>query len=102
MSNQLEQRYFTSYSGVKLPLKLVGEIVDGEAKQNRNTYFLGQYDANNRLLHCQKLVYGEVELDHRYFYRDDGSLERAEIVSDEDDVETLWFDHQGQRCDGPI
>ena len=72
-------RYFTAYSGVALPFKLVGELEAVETK-NRNTFFAGYFDARGRLMSFQKRVYGEVELEHRYVYGDDGSLSRAEIV----------------------
>ena len=54
-------RYFLSYSGVGLPLKLVSPLAASEL-QNRNTYFRAVYDEAGRLVSCEKLVYGEVEL----------------------------------------
>lgn len=39
----LASRYFTSYSGVKLPLKLVGELDEADMR-NRNTFFRGHFD----------------------------------------------------------
>ncbi|WP_317932208.1 DUF6156 family protein [Halioxenophilus sp. WMMB6] len=88
-------RMYTSYTGVALPLKLVGEI-DSEAQHNRNTYFVGTYDEQDRLVHCQRIVYGEVDLDHRYRYRDSGVLECAEITNEDGDVEHLQFDDNGR------
>lgn len=71
-------RYFTSYSGIKLPLKLVGELGPDDMR-NRNTYYRGHFDAAGQLLTCEKLVYGEVELRHDYRYHPDGKLAQAEI-----------------------
>lgn len=71
-------RYFTSYSGVRLPLKLVGEL-DKNDMRNRNTYFRGNFNADNQLLRCEKIVYGEVEFRHNYRYHADGRLAQAEI-----------------------
>lgn len=71
-------KYFLTYSGVRMPLKLVGPLEAAELG-NRNTYFRVTHDPEGRLATVEKLVYGEVELSHRYAYRDDGTLARARI-----------------------
>lgn len=81
--------HFLTYSGVKLPLNLV-EPLSMEAVQNRNTYFTATLDDNGRIASCRKIVYGEVEFEHRYSYHPDGSLARAEI-EEEDETRTLDF-----------
>jgi hypothetical protein len=78
-----ECRYFLSYSGVRLPLKLLGPLEASELK-NRNTYFRATYDAEGKIVSCEKLVYGEVELRHDYAYGADGALARARIAMGED------------------
>jgi hypothetical protein len=83
-------RYFTSYSGAKLPLKLVGEL-DESDRRNRNTYFRGGFNAADQLLTCEKIVYGEVELRHDYRYHPDGKLAQAEI--DDGSGETTVLDY---------
>lgn len=83
--------YFTTYTGVRLPLKFVNPLEEHEVR-NRNTYFCAYYDDADRLIGCHKLVYGEVELTHRYEYRDDGSLRRAEITETDDSPRELLFD----------
>jgi len=82
-------RYFVSYSGIKLPLKLVNEISE-QGLHNRNTYFCGHFDENDRLVRCQKIVYGEVESEHVYSYYDNGALKLAEIV-EEDETRVVNF-----------
>ena len=81
MSNKTttDWRYFLSYSGVKLPLKLTSELEEGDT-ENRNTYFRASYDAHGKMVLCQKLVYGEIEMEHRYSYYDSGALEEAAIT----------------------
>lgn len=87
-------KYFLTYSGVKLPLNLVSPL-DADALGNRNTYIRASYDAANRLVRCEKLVYGEVELRHDYEYGAQGNLSRASInMSDEETV--IVFDADGQ------
>lgn len=83
------RRYFVSYSGIKLPLKLVNEITE-DSLHNRNTYFCGHFDAHNRLVRCQKIVYGEAESEHVYSYHDNGALKQADIIED-DETRTLNF-----------
>lgn len=88
-------RYFLSYSGVKLPLKLVSEL-EPDQVENRNTYFRGYFDEQDRLTVMQKMVYGELELEHRYTYRANSALGRAEIIDIDGEVEVLEFDESGQ------
>ena len=86
-------RYFVSYSGVKLPLKLVNEI-NAEGLHNRNTYYRGYFDANGKMLCCQKVVYDEVESQHSYEYDEQGILRHAQITED-DEILNLYFDEAG-------
>ena len=62
-NNEEEYRYFLTYSGLRLPLNLVGPL-EANAIANRNTYVRATYDSEGRLACCEKLVYGEVELRH--------------------------------------
>lgn len=78
-------RFYASYSGITLPLNLIGEIPQA-SMNNRNTYFEGHFDSDNRLFICRKIVYGETEMEHRYHYSDNGQLKQAIII--EDDEET--------------
>src|SRR6266568_6002197 len=79
-----ECRFFGSYSGVKLPFNLVNGIA-AEALSNRNTFIRAYFDKAERLTGFDKVVYGEVELSHRYEYHGNGVLRRAEIIMLEDD-----------------
>jgi hypothetical protein len=91
---QTEFRYFVSYSGVKLPLKLVNEITE-DSLNNRNTYYRSCFDAQERMLLCQKIVYGEIESEHRYQYYDGGGLKSAQITED-DEVREIYFNESGE------
>lgn len=82
------ERYFLTYRGTRLPLQLTEEL-PAEALGHRNTYFRARYDAQDRLLCCEKLVYGEVEMSHRYEYDADGWLCRAVISVGDDEPRTL-------------
>lgn len=86
-------RYFVSYTGVKLPVKLVNPLELADLS-NRNTFIRAFYDGEARLVAFEKMVYGAVEMGHRYEYYPDGVLKRAEISMD-DEVTELNFDTSG-------
>lgn len=88
-------RYFVTYSGVKLPFNLSGELQEQEIK-NRNTYFKGYYDEAGRLTGFDKIAYGSVELAHRYSYHPNGKIGAAEITDIDEETTTLTFDEEGQ------
>jgi len=89
-----ECRYFVSYSGIKLPLKLVNEISE-IGLLNRNTYYRGYFDEQDKLLLCQKIVYGEVESEHHYEFYENGVLKDARITED-DEVRIIHFNEAGE------
>jgi hypothetical protein len=91
---QTECRYFVSYSGIKLPLKLVNEITEA-GLNNRNTYYRGYFDAQDKMLLCQKVVYGEVESEHQYHYHGNGILKQAQITEDEE-MREINFNELGE------
>jgi hypothetical protein len=66
-------RHYVTYSGVKLPLRLVNELAEADIA-NRNTFFRAWFDTQERMVLVQKMVYGEAELQHRYEYHNNGSL----------------------------
>lgn len=89
-------RFFVTYSGVKLPLKLVDPL-DETQVDNRNTYMRATYDDKDRLIAAEKLVYGEVELSHRYEYQDDSTtLARAEVKALDGDTQVVTFGPDGR------
>lgn len=89
-------RFFVSYSGVKLPFNLVNAIA-AEALSNRNTFIKAYFDEKDRLRGFDKVVYGDVELSHRYDYHENGSLSSAEIVMLDEDPVRLLFDKTGAQ-----
>lgn len=94
MTNDQNQecRFFVSYSGVKLPFNLVNPI-PADGLSHRNTFIRAYFDKAGMLSGFDKVVYGEVELSHRYEYHDNGSLKRAEIVMLDEEPAELIFDN---------
>jgi hypothetical protein len=92
--NRGTSRFFVTYTGVKLPFKLVNELQASEV-ENRNTFFRGFFDEQDRLTGFDKLAYGEIELVHRYIYNDNGKLNTAEITDIDGETTMLIFDMEG-------
>lgn len=92
---QGECRHYVSYSGVKLPLKLVTPLDEREL-DNRNTFFRGYFDDEGRIVTCQKVVYGEIEFEHLYEYYPSGVLKAAAINHTDEEPRMLYFDEQGR------
>lgn len=87
-------RYFVSYSGVKLPLKLC-QPLEESSLSNRNTFFQAWFDGQDRITALKKMEYGEVAMEHSYKYYDNGALEWAEVVDAEGEVTVVNFDESG-------
>lgn len=88
----LQCRHYVSYTGVKLPLKLITPI-DGESLDKRITFFRGYYNAQEQLVAVEKVVYGEIEFEHRYDYHTDGRLKSAELREEDEAPRVLQFDN---------
>jgi len=86
-----ECRYFVSHGGVDLPPILVG-ATDAAAFSHRNTF-----NRAGVLKGFDKVVYGEVELAHRYDYHDNGVIRRAEISGFDEEAVAPRFDEAGIR-----
>ncbi len=90
IATDLSTRYFTSYSGAKLPLNLVGELAADDMR-NRNTFYRGSYSAEGLLVCCEKIVYGEIELRHDYRYHANGHLAQAFIDDGSGDINMIEY-----------
>lgn len=96
-SNRGTLRFFVTYTGVKLPFKLVNELQPAEV-ENRNTFFRGYFDAQDRLTGLEKIAYGEIELKHDYTYHDNGKIRSAEITDIDGEVTMLLFGAKGNAA----
>lgn len=98
VTQQLTTRYYISYTGVTLPLKLTNEL-DPDAMDNRITYFTGYYDENDLLLKIEKIVYSEVEFSHVYEYDENKMIIKAILIEEDEDPRTLIFDANGNMTE---
>ena len=90
-----ECRYFVTYTGVKLPFKLVNPLSENDVS-NRNTFLRAYFDEQERLLGFQKVTYGETEMAHRYEYHENGALKQAVITDVDEEVTVVHFDTDGK------
>lgn len=79
-----------------MPFNLVNAIPQ-ELLSNRNTFIRAYFDKAGVLTGFDKVVYGEVELTHRYQYHDNGTLRSAEVAMLDEDAVVMCFDEQGAR-----
>ena len=91
---QGECRFFVTYTGVKMPFRLVEQIPQ-EQLTHRNTFIRAWFDGAGQLTGFDKMVYGEIELAHRYAYHGNGALQRAEVRMAEEDTVVVAFDEAG-------
>lgn len=98
MTSNLSVRFFTSYAGIKLPLKLVNEL-DDDSLDRRITYFKAYYDENGRYIKLEKIVYSEIEFTHDYEYHPDGSLSKVVMIEGDENPRILVFDQQGNAVE---
>lgn len=92
-------RFFLSYTGVKLPFNLVTPVYEA-ALSNRNTYIRAYFNVSGALVCFEKIVYGDVELAHRYEYHANGMLKLVEISMPEEEPQIMCFDESGARIPG--
>lgn len=89
--DNLQCRHYISYNGVSLPLKLVSPL-DDDSLDGRITYFRGYYDEADKLMKVEKVVYGEIEFEHKYQYHDDGRLKIVELIEADEEPRVMQFD----------
>ena len=87
-------RFYVTYTGVKMPFRLVEPIPEAQLT-HRNTFIRAWFDAAGQLAGFDKMVYGEVELAHRYSYHGNGQLKQAEVRMVDEDTVIIAFDEAG-------
>lgn len=86
-------RHFVTWSGIRPPARMV-EPLETADLANRNTFVRARYDAADRLIGFEKMVYGDVELAHTYEWYPNGRLKSAHIAMGGEET-TLRFDDEG-------
>ena len=97
MSDAVVIRHFVTYSGIRPPARMIEPLELGDLA-NRNTFVRARYDAENRLVGFEKMVYGAVELAHVYEWHPNGRLKSARIAMGGEET-LLSFDEDGRAGD---
>jgi len=90
-NQSLTCRYYVTYSGVGLPLNLVTPL-EKDSLEQRITFIRGYYDDSEQLMVVEKVVYGEIEFEHRYQYHGDGRLKLVELIEVDEEPRVMRFD----------
>jgi hypothetical protein len=98
---QLSAAISSPIPAVQLPFRLVEEMDDAQLG-HRNTFIRAWFDRWSALIGFDKLVYGEVELAHRYAYHGNGALARAEVIMLDEDPVIACFDETGAPVKGNV
>ena len=92
--NETTVRHFVTYSGIRPPARMVEPLGPADLA-NRNTFVRARYDAEDRLVGFEKMVYGAVELAHDYEWHPNGRLKSARIAMGGEET-VVRFDEEGQ------
>lgn len=90
--------YYENFSGYKIPLVLVGEILRDEAVK-RDAYYVGHYDEFGKLYMVEKFFRGKLSFRHHYQYYSSGKIRESRTVNDEGTERINYFDENGKPID---
>jgi hypothetical protein len=84
--------YYRRFAGYQLPLRLVEKIAKEEAESLASagqSYYVGHYGPNGRLLKAVKMLRGEMDFEHAYVYSPKGRLMSVVIARADGTVNVL-------------
>lgn len=93
---QVEIRYYGTFSGYNIPLKLSEELTQPEALR-RKSYYVGFYNETQSLFRVEKYLNGSLFFQHNYFYHENGSIRENRIVNSDGITTTNHFDAKGKQ-----
>lgn len=78
-SGMLEsKKYYASFSGYNIPLKLAEEISESEAL-SKHSYYIGFF-LEKKLVRVEKYVNRTLFFQHFYYYNENGALIKSKII----------------------
>jgi hypothetical protein len=84
--------YYRRFAGYQLPLRLIEKIAKEEAESLTSagqSYYVGHYGPNGRLLKAVKMLRGEMDFEHAYVYSPKGRLMSVVIARADGAVNVL-------------
>ena len=85
---QLNEKYFGTFSGYTLPLKLKNNLSKSEIEARR-AYLVAYYDASGRLHKVRKVLDGKTEFIHEYAYDAQSKLVEVIVTNHEGNISIL-------------
>lgn len=87
-------KYFRSFAGYSIPLRLVDEILKEEADELA-AYLVAEYDLDGKITAVVKMLSKRQSFKHRYDYFDNGNLRRVRILREDGKVTVHEYDIGG-------
>jgi len=84
--------YYRRFAGYHLPLRLIEKITKEEAEALTSagqSFYVGHYGPNGRLLKAVKMLRGEMDFEHAYIYSPKGRLMSVVIARADGTVNVL-------------
>ena len=84
--------YYRRFAGYQLPLRLIEKIAKEEAEALTaagQSYYVGHYGPDGRLLKAVKMLRGEMDFEHAYIYSPKGRLMSVVIARADGTVNVL-------------
>ena len=89
-------KYYRTFSGYSLPLKLIEPFTKEEALCSGSAYYIGHFDQNNMLIKIEKMHKGKLLFTHVYGYYPNGSIKRLENTPAEGKTVIKEYDERGK------
>jgi hypothetical protein len=91
-------RYYKSFAGYNIPLKLIGQMSEEDAKVHGNTasVYIGYFDGNERLFKVIKRMQTEIWFIHEYEYYPSGKIKSNRITDEKGAVHVNEYDESGK------
>jgi hypothetical protein len=88
-------RYFGGWASYKIPF-VPQEPLSKEDAEQRPSYYIGYYDANDQLLAFEKYLDGRLEWHDEYTYWESGKLRLRRMTKADGSTTEQHFDRNGQ------
>lgn len=76
------------------PVRPVDEISAGEAK-TYTAYYVVHYDEKGRIVSCEKILHAKTDWSSRYYYSNDGYLEKEDLIDPDGKKTLIYYDRAG-------
>lgn len=99
MNNTSEMivKYYKTFAGYNVPLKLIQPFSKEEALGSRHAYYIGYFSKKNNILQrVEKIHNGKLIFTHVYSYHPNGVIKRLETTTADGKLLFKNFDERGK------